>query len=1162
MALTFLTGSAGSGKTHRIYSEIIRQSLAHPQENYLLLVPEQFTMAAQAEITRRHPDHVIMNVDVLSFNRLAYRVFDELGIQTLSILEDTGKNLLLRRVASEHEEELGHLRRLLRRPGYIDEMKSLLTEFMQYRISPSDVERMTDTPGISPSFAMRQADILVMYRGFLEAMEGRFITSENLLTMLADCLGRSAYARGLTVFCDGFTGFTPLQMDVMEQLLTAAKEVTVAVTMDPGEDAFSDRGEQELFAMSKTLVRRLTACAKRAGCTVNDPVRIDGRHTKDGTPMDGRYAAGSMLSFLERNLFRDRPAAAFSAGSAPQIRICQLHDLRGELSFAAASVRDLVRTKGWRWRDVAVICPDLAAYGSFAEEIFGEYGVPVFTDRKSEVLYHPLTELVRSAFGLLTERFSYESVMSFLRCGLSGFTPEEADRLDNYIYAAGIRGWNAYTKDFDRLPRQMRPEEAEAANALRARFADTLTAFVDACKGPQSVRTFSDALRGLFAACGAEAQLAQMTLRKEAAHRETDAAVCRQIFARVCELLDKTDALLEDEQTDAAEYLSLLEAGMAAMDIGAIPASADTVIFGDLERTRLEGIRALFLIGAGNNAIPAVSRSGGLLTQAERQALKEADWELAPTDREKSFMQRFYLYLALTRPSELLVLTWPLSDAEGKEVAPSYLVNTLKNLFADLRVEYPETEDPLLFLSAEEPALDALAAGFRDTAAGEGVTGLLTALYARTPQDARERLLAAAVPKTAPASIGARRSGGAPLQSSVSRLERFASCPYAYFLRDELKLQERKDSSFAVPDLGNVYHAALCAYAEELKTRRLPWNALSEEESEAIADRAFAAALAKEVPLLSDPDAGLSWAFSRVRKTLGRTFWALREQVRRGSFTPQAFEHSFGDEPSMRIELDGGHSMRFGGTVDRIDLWESPEALYVKIMDYKSSARRIDYGAVYYGRQLQLPLYMDAVIRNLSARNPGRSVRPAGLLYYHITDPVLKIDPQKEPEDLREELLRELRPEGLINDRPEILRAFDSRLMEQADAGVTGTPSSVIHVKLTKNKTPDAYSGVATEEELLLLQRFVRRRLIETGNEIVSGKRPAHPFRQKNRTGCDYCAYRSVCGFDLRIPGYRYQEQKTMKRAEFTECVLQEMTRALTAGQTSDGRTEPDAPVE
>ncbi len=1134
MSLTFFTGSAGSGKTHCMYNEIIRQSLAHPQQNYLLLVPEQFTMASQAEITRRHPDHVIMNVDVLSFNRLAYRVFDELGIQTATILEDTGKNLLLRQVAAEHEDELGHLRGLLRRPGYIDEMKSLLTEFMQYRITPDDVAQMNETPGISPSFAMRQADILVMYRGFLQAMEGRFITAEDLLAMLAEHIPQSRYAKNLTVFCDGFTGFTPLQMDVMEQLLSLAREVTVAVTLDPAEDAFLSRGEQELFAMSKTMIRRLSEAAKRCGCPVMDPVRIDGCHEEAGVLMDGRFLQGGKLSFLEQNLFRDR-GAVYTGEAADEIRLCRLRSLRSELAFAAASVRDLVRTKGYRWRQIAVVCPDLASYGSYAEEIFDEYGIPLFCDRKAEVLYHPLTELVRSAFGLIAQGFSYESVLGFLRCGLTGFEPRQIDRFDNYIYAAGIRGWRAYTRTFERLPQGMTPEDVARADTFRAGFADLLSAFVSACQGKQPVHVFSDALRDLLVSCKAEEQLKEMAARKDAQGRETDAAVCRQIYGRMTELLEKTDTLLSEEVMDAAEYLSLLESGMAAMDIGSIPASADTVILGDLERTRLEGIRALFLLGAGNNAIPAVTRSGGFLTQAERQALKDADWELAPTDREKSFMQRFYLYLTLTRPSDLLVVTYPSADGEGKEVAPSYLIHTLQNMFDGLQVEYPETADPLLFLSAEEPALDSLAARMREAAEGEPVSGLLTALYAQATPEQKSRLLAAARSESAPEGIGPFASGGSPLASSVSRLEQFAACPYAYFLDYELKLRERKEYALEAPDLGNVYHAALYNYAEELKARNLPWNVLSQEESEAIADRALSAAIEKEVPYLAHEDAGLSFAMKRVRATLDRTFWALTEQVRRSSFEPQAFELSFGSEAPMRVELEGGHSMRFSGKVDRMDVWEGPDATYLKIMDYKSSSHKLDYTAVYYGRQLQLPLYMNAATELMAARNPGRDVRPAGLLYYHIADPILSVSADQAGTDHKGDILRQLRPEGLINGRPEILRAMDAELMDNADEGITGVPSDVIRVTLKKDGTPDAHSRVASEEELQLLQRFVRRKLIAAGNEIVSGRRPARPYRQKKKNGCEYCDYRAVCGFDLRLPGYGYCDEKPMKKDEWME---------------------------
>ena len=326
MSLQFIIGNAGSGKSPLLYQQIIQESLRRPSQKFLVIVPEQFTMQTQKEFVRLHPSHAIMNIDILSFERLAYRVFDELGTDTLTVLEETGKNLLLRRVARERGDELKVLGRNMKKKGYISEIKSLISELSQYHISPDDFLAMADGAGMSASFRSKAEDILVMYRGFLEAIAGRYITAEELPELLTRVVDQSRLVKGSVMAFDGFTGFTPIQNQLLRKLLTLAERTMVTVTCDVRENLFGAWREEDLFAMSKKMIRGLTDMARETGTELEDVIYCDGKERR-------RFVPGGYLQHLEQNLFRRRAvpfggecakgAARRRGGCHPYLQPCQ-----------------------------------------------------------------------------------------------------------------------------------------------------------------------------------------------------------------------------------------------------------------------------------------------------------------------------------------------------------------------------------------------------------------------------------------------------------------------------------------------------------------------------------------------------------------------------------------------------------------------------------------------------------------------------------------------------------------------------------------------------------------------------------------------------------------------------------------------------------------------
>ncbi len=446
MALQFVFGSSGSGKTHYLYKEAVRAALEQPDMKVLYMVPEQFTMQAQKEIITLHPRHGITNIDVLSFRRLAYRVFEELAVVNLTVLDDMGKSMVLRKVAAAKKKELGLYQGQLNKNGFISQLKSMLSEFYQYGITEGQLEELIGEAD-RPLLKHKLEDMLVIYRGFKEYIENRFATAEEILETLCKVLPRSEFVKNSRVYLDGYTGFTPVQYRIIELLLKYSREVTVSVTVDPAADPYEEASIQHLFYMGKHTVHRINRLAQKAGAKKLPDICLTAHP---------RFKEAPALGYLEQNLFRTftpyREGKEGEGSLKEQICLCQASNPGEEVGFAVSRIEQAVRKEGLRYRDIAVITGDLKGYGKEILHQFQEAGIPCFLDDKRNIVENPLVERIRSVLEVVSQDFSYESVFRYLKCGLSRTVwenPLMTARLENYVRALGIRGYSRWNSQWE-----------------------------------------------------------------------------------------------------------------------------------------------------------------------------------------------------------------------------------------------------------------------------------------------------------------------------------------------------------------------------------------------------------------------------------------------------------------------------------------------------------------------------------------------------------------------------------------------------------------------------------------------------------------------------------------------------------------------------------------
>lgn len=1111
MSLQFIFGNSGSGKSYCLYQTIIEQSVRHPEKNYLVLVPEQFTMQTQKDLCLMHPRGGIMNIDVLSFGRLAHRVFEEVGQDNRTVLDDEGKNLILRKIAGNYEEGLTVLKGNLKKQGYISEVKSVISEFTQYGVSCDRLDEFMEEIRPDSYLYYKLKDIGKVYEGFEEYLSGKYITKEEMLDVLSDAVPRSEILKGSVVAMDGFTGFTPVQDRLIGELLKVCEKVMITVEMDERENPFVYSHPYQLFALSKQMVTSLVKIARKCGTETEDPVYLYGKPPK-------RFEHNAEMAFLESELFR------YSGKQWEGTEAISLHEARNprsEAGYVAERIRNLVREKGYRYRDIAVITSDMNVYADALEKACELFDIPVFMDHKKSILLNSFVEYVRSLLAMAEQNFSYDSVFRFLRTGLSGFTYEEVDRMENYCLALGIKGYRKWQQAWVRKTAETSDEELCDLNHLRVKFVDRLQDLVYVLR--QKRKTVKDITLAVYEFAAAEKMQEKLAVMEQEFQKRGRLALAKeysQIYRIVLGVFDKFAELLGDERVSLKEYCDLLDAGLEEAKVGVIPPSLDQVVIGDVERTRIKNIKALFFVGANDTLLPGKAGAGGLLSERDREQFSRGNIELSPGPKEKAYTQKFYLYMNLTKPSEYLYLSWSKVSGDGKSLRPAYLVSDIRRLFPGLRPVDEEKRKMTEMEITEKTGIRKVAEGLRDRKTE--VSSEWKELYSWFRRNGKSRekleniLLAAFLRRTYP-DLGKEKAEQLYVDTeriSVTRMEQFSSCAYAHFLSYGLRLSDREEYGFEAIDLGNIAHQSLERFSRKADREKMRWEELPEELRNELINESVEESVLDYGNTVLFSSARNEYMISRIKRLIRRSVWALTKQLEKGDFVP------------------GGYELRFGsGKIDRVDICEDDGCVYVKVTDYKTGMKTFDISALYHGLQMQLPVYLNAALDAERRKFPEKEIVPAGIFYYRIQDPI--VTREESDKDVENSILKELRLDGLVNG--------DEAVLSHLERDLSGN-SLLIPVGKNRDGSLSRNSKALPGEIFRIVLEYAKEKEGKIREEIRSGKASAEPYEMEGATGCDYCAYRDICGFDIRLEGCRYRrlekypmEEAVAKMAEAAE---------------------------
>ena len=656
-----------------------------------------------------------------------------------------------------------------------------------------------------------------------------------------------------------------------------------------------------------------------------------------------------------------------------------------------------------------------------------------------------------------------------------------------------------------RLSRDMDPTSIMELNVIRERFVTEIRSLAEGFAGKKkTVAEYSRCLYEFIVQSRVQEKLGvQELLFKQHGDRAMEKEYA-QIYGIVMNLLDKMVSILGEETVSAEEYRQLLETGMGQAKVALIPPGIDQVLVGDMERTRLKDIRALFFVGVNEGCIPKNTESGGILTEMDRDFLGEQGIELAPGPKELMNTQRFYLYLNLTKPSERLCLSYSMSNGKGEATGPAFLIRTVQTLFPKLKTERAEEpQNELELIETPNTAVEYFLSGLTDEEKRKDnpIFAELYSWYLNSPRycTVTKKLIEAAFIRKPVDQISksvAKALYGEVSPNGATRLERFSACAFAHFLKYGLEVKERAEYEFKAMDMGNVIHQALEDFAAEIHRRKLKWSELSDELRDAIADECLDKISADYGNTILQSSARNQYMIERTRRILRRTVWALQEQLRNGKFQPEGFEVSIG-----------------GGRIDRLDVMKTDDKVYVKIIDYKTGNTTFDLVSIYYGLQMQLVVYMDAAVKAEQRKYPDAEVKPAGIFYYNVKDHMLQKEMEDDLDGLDPEIFKKLKMNGLVLAEDEVISGLDRTTVS--------LPMAYTSTGLFRKG-----SSIASENEFALLDAYVKKKITDIREAILDGNAEVSPYEMGNRNACTYCPYQGTCGFDRKIPGYEFRRLK------------------------------------
>ena len=1104
MGLRIIYGRSGTGKSEYCFLEIAKK--IESEEKIIIITPEQFSFTLERKLMETINRKAVLNAEIITLSRMAYRVLQEIGKTNKTNLSKCGKAMLIYSILHAHKKDLKYLGKT---DENIDIIMRAITEFKQHNISidnlKDEIERIDDI-----YLQTKLQDIEKVYGDFENHIKENYIDETDKITILAQELENTQIVKSAVIYIDEFAGFTSQEYDVIRKLVQIAKQVNITVCTDNLNQ--NTNPDIDIFYSNKKTIQKLWQMANEYNLEIEEAVFLENAF---------RFKSPE-LNHLEKNIFEIKFTKYEK--DVENISIFLAKNQYAEIEEMAKKINKIVREDNLRYKDISVITKNIETYASLIKGIFGKYEIPVFIDEKRELNQNIIVQYILSILEVLSKNYSNEAIFNYLKLGFLDYEDQEIFDLESYCTKWGITR-NKWKEDFTKEI-EKRKQEIERLNTIRKEIITPLENLRKNIVNNKTATSITKHLYQFIQDQKIEEKISEKIKELEEKNLLDLVQEYKTTYDTLIEVLDQIVLIFGDKKLTIEKYLQILKIGLKNSSLGKIPGTQDQVIIGDVERSRSHKVKVVFIIGLNDGIFPSVNKDEGFLDDLDREILKKDGLEIAKGTLENLYEENFNIYKAFSTAEEKIFLSYSSANGEGKTLRPSIYINKIKKMFPKIKEEsdvinkkyevnnkistyeylieniskVKEQEMPLLwqtvykyFENQEEWKIKL----------EKDLQGLN---YINLPQkidkDKIETLY------------------GDVLKTSVSRLEKYKKCAFSYFLQYGLRIKEKEELKVHNFDTGSFMHEVIddffteAIFKNDIETdgkRKEKLQSMEEKDIEKYIDVIVEEKLKLPKNYIFNATAKYKMLVKRLKRVITKALKYIIEGLINSDFNIQDTEVEFGEKGNYKpiiIELEDGKKVEITGKIDRIDTAKSEDGNYLRIIDYKSSAKNIDLNEVYQGLQIQLLTYMDAVCKE-------EDFIPAGILYFGLLEQMIKADKKITEEEIEEKMRKDFKMKGLI--------LADVKVIKMQDNKIQSGTSNIIPAGITKdgNINQKNTNGV-NSEDFKVLQKYIPVIIKQIAKEMLSGNIELKPYNKKGRTPCEYCEYKSICGFDTKFKENKY----------------------------------------
>ena len=1105
MGLRIIYGKPGSGKSEYCFSEISK--IIKKEKKIYIITPEQFSFTAEKKLMDAINTKSVVNAEVITLSRMAYRVLNEVEGNTRTKLSKCGKAMLIYSILNMNKSDLKFIGKS---DENIDLTMTLITELKKHGVKLEDLEN--EIQKIDDKYLKTKLeDIHLIYKEFENQIQGKYIEENDVLTILANNIGKTDLVKNSIIYIDEFSGFTSQEYEVLKELIRYAKQVNLTMCLDKLEWGINP--DIDIFYSNKITLKKILELVEKNGFKLEEPVYLQKQY---------RFKTDE-LQHLNDNIYNIKSTKYEK--NVENIHLFLAKNQYTEIENVAKKIIQLVKNKNLRFKDISIISKDIDSYSSLVRAIFPKYDIPVFIDEKRDLNQNVIVQYIISILEILNKNFANDAIFNYLKLGFCNIDKDEIFKLENYCTKWGIKQ-SKWKKDFTyENDKEDKKQEIDRLNEIRKQIINPLLQLKEEIAKNRTAKNITQSLYNFIQNQNIEELINNKMKELEEENLYELSKEYSTSYQIILDIFDEIVLVFNEDKITLDKYIQILKVGLKNSGLGKIPGTQDQVIFGDVDRSRSHKVHTVFIIGLNDGIFPSVNKDEGFLNDKDRENLKQDGIELAKGTIENLYEDNFNIYKAFTTAENTIYLSYSSSDKEGNSLRPSILVNKIKKMYPHLK-EDSDIINKKYEIINKKITYEELLENIGKLRDKEKIDEIWYQIYSYYKSDNEwncklKEDLKGLYYTNLPEDINSdniNKLYGNILNTSVSRLETYRRCPFSYYLQYGLRLKEKEELKIHTFDTGAFMHETIDEFFEYVNQEKLSLAELEEEQ------------ILKIVSQIVDENLNLSknYIFTatekykvlvrRLKRIISKALKYIIQTIIYSDFSLEGTEIEFSEkgkyEPII-LDLGEGKRVEITGKIDRIDTANADDGKYLRIIDYKSSSKNIDLNEVYAGLQIQLLTYTDAICKQ-------EDIMPAGIFYFSLLEQMIKADKKISEEEIEEMIRKNFRMKGLI--------VADVKIIKMNDNTLTSGSSKLVPAAITKSGTVnEKWTNGVDAEEFKILQDYIYKTIKDISKEILSGKIDLKPYNKKGKTPCEYCEYKSICGFNGKNPEnkYNYIDKRT-----------------------------------